>query len=79
MFCWGKCSEGQLGLGEIADETVLSPRNLENTFGTVSEIKDIVCGWEHTAVLKEDGVVFTCGSNENGQLGHNKDGKKLGE
>lgn len=77
MFCWGRCSEGQLGLGEIEDENILSPRNLESTFGTESEIKDIVCGWEHTAVLKKDGVVYTCGSNENGQLGHNKDGKKF--
>ena len=79
MFCWGKSSEGQLGLGEIEDEPVLSPRIVEDTFGTVSEIKDIVCGWEHSAVLKQDGVVYTCGSNENGQLGHNKDGQRLGE
>ena len=79
MFCWGKSSEGQLGLGEIDDEPVLSPRIVEDTFGKVSEIKDIVCGWEHSAVLKQDGVVYTCGSNENGQLGHHKDGKKLGK
>lgn len=80
MFCWGKSSEGQLGLGEIIeDEPVLCPRIVENTYGTVSEIKDIVCGWEHSAVLKQDGVVYTCGSNENGQLGHHKDGRKLGE
>lgn len=78
MFCWGKSSEGQLGLGDIGEELVLSPRNVEDTFGSVSEIKDIVCGWEHTAVLKQDGVVYTCGSNENGQLGHHKDGHKLG-
>jgi len=80
MFCWGKSSEGQLGLGEIIeDEPVLCPRIVENTYGTVSEIKDIVCGWEHSTVLKQDGVVYTCGSNENGQLGHHKDGRKLGE
>ena len=79
MFCWGKSSEGQLGLGDIEDEPVLSPRNVEDTFGRVSEIKDIVCGWEHTAVLKHDGVVYTCGSNENKQLGHHKDGHKLGK
>jgi len=80
MFCWGKSSEGQLGLGEtIEDEPVLCPRIVDDTHGTVSEIKDIVCGWEHSAVLKQDGVVYTCGSNENGQLGHHKDGRKLGE
>ena len=79
MFCWGKSSEGQLGLGATDDEPVLSPRNVEDTFGNVAEIKDIVCGWDHTAVLKEDGVVYTCGSNEHGQLGHHKDAKILGE
>ena len=79
MFCWGKSSEGQLGLGDIGDEPVLSPKKVEDTFGSVSEIKDIVCGWEHTAVLKQDGVVYTCGNNENGQLGHHKEGKKLGK
>lgn len=79
MFCWGKSSDGQLGLGEIDDQPVLSPRIVEDTFGKVSEIKDIVCGWQHSAVLKQDGVVYTCGSNEKGQLGHHKDGRKLGE
>lgn len=78
MFCWGKIAEGQLGFGVTEDEPFLVPRNVEDNFGTLSEIKDIVCGWEHTAVLKIDGVVYTCGSNENGQLGHHKDGKKLG-
>lgn len=79
MFCWGKSSEGQLGLGEIIeDEPVLCPRIVDDTYGTVSEIKDIVCGWEHSAVLKQDGVVYTCGSNENGQLGHHKDGSQNG-
>lgn len=78
MFCWGKIAEGQLGLGEFEDEPDSIPRNVEESFGSLSEIKDIVCGWEHMAVLKNDGVVCTCGSNENGQLGHHKDGKKLG-
>ena len=79
MFCWGKIAEGQIGLGEvIEDEPILVPRNMEGSFGALSEVKDIVCGWEHTAVLKTDGVICTCGSNDSGQLGHHKDGRKLG-
>lgn len=68
MFCWGK----------IGDEPWLAPKNVEDCFCALSEIKDIVCGWKHTAVLKNDGVICTCGSNENGQLGHHKDVQKLG-
>ena len=78
MFCWGKIAEGRFGLAETEDEPILVPRNVEVSFGTLSEIKDIICGWEHTAFLKNDGVVYTCGSKENGQLGHNKDGNTLG-
>ena len=78
MFCWGKIAEGLHGLNETEDEPILVPRNVEDSFGALSDIKDIVCGWDHTAVLKSDGVICTCGSNENGQLGHHKDGKKLG-
>lgn len=68
MFCWGK----------IDDEPWLAPKNVEDCFCALSEIKDISCGWKHTAVLKNDGVICTCGSNENGQLGHHKDVQKLG-
>lgn len=67
MFCWGK----------IDDEPWLAPKNVEDCFCALSEIKDIACGWKHTAVLKNDGVICTCGSNENGQLGHHKDVQKL--
>ncbi|XP_068736455.1 probable E3 ubiquitin-protein ligase HERC4 isoform X1 [Montipora capricornis] len=68
MYCWGK----------IGVEPYLAPKNVEDCFCPLSEIKEIVCGWEHTAVLKNDGVICTCGNNENGQLGHHKDGKRLG-
>ena len=78
MFCWGKIAEGQPGLGETEDEPVLTPRNVDVSFGSLSEVKDIACGWEHTAVLKNDGVVYTCGNRENGQLGHHREGNKLG-
>ncbi|CAH3029533.1 unnamed protein product [Porites evermanni] len=77
MFCWGKIAEGQPGLGETEDEPVLTPRNVDVSFGSLSEVKDIACGWEHTAVLKNDGVVYTCGNRENGQLGHHREGNKL--
>lgn len=80
MFCWGKSFEGQFGLGEIIDdELVLCLRIVDDIYGIVLEIKDIVCGWEYLVVLKQDGVVYICGSNENGQFGYYKDGRKFGE
>ena len=79
MFCWGKGSEGQLGLGKIEEQPILSPRLVKEPFGVSSQVKEVVCGWEHTALLKNDGVVYTCGSNEYGQLGHKKEGTRFGE
>lgn len=32
-------------------------------------LKDVSCGWRHTALLSEDGRVFTLGSNSRRQLG----------
>jgi hypothetical protein len=33
------------------------------------QIKDVSCGWRHTAVVTRCGNVFTCGDNSSGQLG----------
>lgn len=32
----------------------------------------VSCGESHTAFLLEDGTLWTCGSNDHGQLGHTK-------
>ena len=64
MIFWGKIAEGQMGFGEIIeDELILVPRNMEDSFAALSEIKDIVCGWEHTAAVTNDDVICTCGRN----------------
>ena len=36
---------------------------------SVSEIKQIACGYNHTFILKNDGSVWSCGYNAHGQLG----------
>ncbi|EDO34592.1 predicted protein [Nematostella vectensis] len=71
MFCWGKCSEGQLGVGETEQEFISTPRLLENLEFS-SNVREVSCGWNHTAFLCKDGTVYTCGSNEFGQLGQEK-------
>ena len=67
MFAWGKASDGQLGLGGI--EEPLLPLPKWNKHVGNRRIKEIACGKNHTVILLEDGGVFSCGSNDVGQLG----------
>ena len=72
VYAWGRASDGQLGLGGI-EEGVLSTPTLVGKFPiTAGQLKDIVCGWEHSAFLTDDGILYTCGKNDFGQLGHDK-------
>ncbi|XP_038161517.1 probable E3 ubiquitin-protein ligase HERC4 [Cyprinodon tularosa] len=67
VFGWGRNNCGQLGLGgtkDIFTPTCVSSLNLKKT-------SDICCGKDHTAVLTKQGAVFTFGSGQYGQLGHN--------
>ncbi|KAJ8383051.1 hypothetical protein SKAU_G00038290 [Synaphobranchus kaupii] len=67
VFAWGKNSAGQLGLGDKKDRHSLTLVKSLDMKRTVY----ISCGDEHTAVLTKGGLVFTFGSGEYGQLGHN--------
>ena len=60
----GYNSNGQLGLGDTNDRTILTQitTNTDN-------IKSICCGDSHTIILKNDGTLWGCGRNEAGQLG----------
>ncbi|KAJ0029561.1 hypothetical protein NQD34_004558 [Periophthalmus magnuspinnatus] len=67
VFGWGNNSCGQLGLGDTTDRHIPTCVNYLNTRKTCL----ISCGLLHTAVLTKDGAVFTFGSGQHGQLGHN--------
>ncbi|XP_041852105.1 probable E3 ubiquitin-protein ligase HERC3 [Melanotaenia boesemani] len=64
---WGRNDRGQLGLGDTEDRHTPAPIHYLNMKKTVN----ISCGKDHAAFLTKDGAVFTCGSGEYGQLGHN--------
>ncbi|XP_054476471.1 probable E3 ubiquitin-protein ligase HERC3 [Anoplopoma fimbria] len=67
VFCWGRNDRGQLGLGDTTDRTTPTPVCNLNTKKTIY----ISCGKDHTAILTKNGAVFTFGSGQYGQLGHN--------
>uniref|UniRef100_A0A8D2L2Y6 HECT and RLD domain containing E3 ubiquitin protein ligase family member 6 n=1 Tax=Varanus komodoensis TaxID=61221 RepID=A0A8D2L2Y6_VARKO len=77
VYAWGRNHAGQLGLSQTnPKEKVFKPhsvgalRRLDVTF--------VSCGDEHTAVLTQNGSVFTFGDNSAGQLGHSSSARKAG-
>uniref|UniRef100_G1TAC7 HECT and RLD domain containing E3 ubiquitin protein ligase family member 6 n=1 Tax=Oryctolagus cuniculus TaxID=9986 RepID=G1TAC7_RABIT len=76
-FGWGNNSAGQLALsGDNVPVQSPKPRSI----GALEKLGVIYisCGSEHTAVLTQDGKVFTFGDNSFGQLGHSSTAEKRG-
>lgn len=66
-FTWGEGKFGRLGHG--TERNCHSPRLVEALLG--KRPRQIACGGFHTAVVTEDGKMYTFGGGEHGQLGHN--------
>ena len=66
VYVWGSNKEGQLGLGDEAEEISYSPEMLGFEDDT---IKDISCGYYHTAFVTSSGDVYTFGEADGGKLG----------
>ncbi|XP_011269990.1 hypothetical protein CAOG_08419, partial [Capsaspora owczarzaki ATCC 30864] len=75
VWAWGNPTDGQLGLRLTNDHTLAVPEPTElEAFSSVSMstlASAIACGRAHTLFLV-DGQVYSCGSNDQGQLGHKK-------
>ena len=56
---------GQLGLGDINTYKVFT----QVTTNINNDIKQVECGTYHTFIVKNDGSLWSCGYNDNGQLG----------
>lgn len=65
LWCCGKNSNGQLGLNDTTQRYTFT----QVTTNINNDIKQIACGTEHVYVLKNDGSIWSCGYNGNGQLG----------
>lgn len=65
------CGDNRSGAVDPTHESITEvtrPTMLENLCSTV--VKQVSCGWDHTAALTSTGAVLAWGGNEAGQLGH---------
>ena len=67
MWVWGSNTEGQLGLGEEGEENIYQPVKLPFD----ATVIDIACGYYHSAVITDQGELFTFGEVDGGKLGLN--------
>ena len=72
MYTWGSGKKGKLGHTlekahpYFEDEKI--PREVQ--FFTARRAHEIICAGLHTAVLTEDGTLYTFGCGSDGRLGH---------
>jgi alpha-tubulin suppressor-like RCC1 family protein len=71
IIVWGRNEDGQLGLGH--DKEVPTPVPIPN-FPDKQIPTQVHCGAHFSAVLTEDGSVYTMGYNDSGQLGDGNQG-----
>lgn len=64
LWVWGSCSNGEMGLGED-----LITRYSPFQIGTDTDWERVSAGVSNSYVIKRDGTLWSCGSNQEGQLG----------
>jgi len=67
LWATGYNASGQLGLGNKDNTTTFT----QVTANVNNDVKQIVCGYFHTFILKNDGSIWSCGVNYYGGLGLN--------
>ena len=64
LYVCGANVYGQLGLGDTTNR-----KTLTQVTTNTDDIKSIYCGYNHNAILKNDGTLYVCGLNDSGKLG----------
>lgn len=72
VFTWGRGSDGQLGLGDTADQEIPCFVDALQSVG----VQHIACGSGHTVVLSVTGEIYSVGRGDDGRLGHGDNGWK---
>ena len=70
---WGNNSYGQLGVeenGTEEDNVVLLPKLINFFNSHTSPIVGVACGWNHTVFWCSNGLAYSTGLNDCGQLGY---------
>ena len=67
LYTFGEGKFGRLGTGN--ERNCHAPHLVETLVG--KRPKQVSCGGFHTAIVTEDGKLYTTGGGEHGQLGHN--------
>ena len=81
ILSWGRSASGELGIDDSSGEKIIRIPTVVTAFQREharASVKDIACGKQHTVILLEDGQVYSAGSNESKQLGHEKHGSEPG-
>ncbi|NXG66087.1 RPGR regulator, partial [Hemiprocne comata] len=70
VYTFGLGQYGQLGHGTFIFETSV-PKSVKHL--RRHKIRDVTCGENHTAVISENGLMFTFGDGRHGKLGHGEE------
>ena len=71
LWMWGQNNHGQLG-----DNTIINKSSPVQTICGGNDWKDVFCGINFTAAIKNDGTLWLWGQNNYGQLGDNSSESK---
>ncbi|CAH0763694.1 unnamed protein product [Diatraea saccharalis] len=75
MFCWGNATHHELYIeGHETIDLIIKP--MLSKWKESNHIRGIAAGEFHTLYLTNQGNLYSCGSNEVGQLGRNTDSKE---
>ncbi|KAL4716608.1 hypothetical protein ACJJTC_008243, partial [Scirpophaga incertulas] len=75
MFCWGNATRHELYIDENETVDIIVKPTL-SLWNESPHIRVVAAGEFHTLYLTEQGHLYSCGSNEVGQLGRHTDGKE---